>query len=395
MFYPNFNFSEISKNSVEGLNIYHNLLDQLLQKSDVYKHHYALLDPSKIIHTFTKVFANLYQQPDSLIELQKQYVEKSLELINYSLERAQGGSPTPLYKQQHKDKRFSDKSWSNNAYFDFIKQFYLMHRELVERVINLDKTVDIKTRKQALFFINQFLDAISPSNFIYTNPVVLYETMSTNGENIVQGLSNLSKDVEHSKNLFDISRNSRYTFKIGKNIASTPGEVVYKNDLMELICYTPTQKSNHEIPLLIVPPWINKYYILDLSPKNSLIKYLVDKGITVFILSWVNPTAKHHDTLFEDYLSKGALAAIDVIQNQFKINKLNILGYCIGGALVSILLSYLARHKKEAVINTATMLATLLDYREGGDLSLFIDEEQLEHFKENVLPQGYYLVFCS
>ena len=236
----------------------------------------------------------------------------------------------------------------------------------------------------------QFLDAISPSNFIYTNPVVLYETISTNGENVVQGLSNLLKDIKNSKELFNISRTHKDKFKIGKNIACTKGEVVYKNDLMELICYTPTQKSNYEIPLLIVPPWINKYYILDLSPKNSLVKYLVDKGITVFVISWVNPTAKHRDTLFDHYLSEGALEAIDVIQNKFKINKMNVLGYCIGGALTTILLAYLAYHKKDSVINTATMLATLLDYREGGDLSLFIDEKQLEHFKDSVLPEGYY-----
>lgn len=390
MFHHAFNFTEFSKNSIEILNTYQSILNTLLNKTDIYKQHHNILNANKFVNAIIKIFTNLYMNPSHFMNFQKNYIEKSLELITHSLEKVQGKEVLPLYAPSYKDKRFDDESWSNNIYFDFIKQFYLMNQEWFIEIIHNDKTIDKQTRAQALFFITQFFDAISPSNFVYTNPVVLHETIATNGKNILKGMEHLLHDIKNSNKLFDISRIHNYQFKIGETIAVTPGEVIYKNDLMELICYTPSKKTNFAIPLLIIPPWINKYYILDLSPDNSLVKFLVDNGITVFLVSWVNPGTKHKNKSFDDYLCEGSLAAISAIQDNFNVPKLNILGYCIGGTLVSILLSYLHYHKKENVINTASMLTTLIDFKDGGELSVFIDEKQLEYMQKQLASSGFY-----
>lgn len=389
MIYSNFNLIEVYKHAIEIANIYQNILSETSKKPYIYEKYYTLFNPAKIIETLGKIFIDLYSNPEQFIELQKQYIERSLKLMHYAQEKLQGKSPEPLYQPYQRDKRFKDEAWSNNVYFDFLKQFYLMHVHWLEHLIKQDKRIHDKNKEQVLFFVMQFLDAISPSNFVFTNPTVFYETITTNGKNLVDGFANLLEDVKKSTDIFDISRVHTHEFKLGKTLACTKGDVVFKNDMMELICYTPLQKSNYEIPLLVIPPWINKYYILDLSPSNSLIKYLLDSGITVFLISWVNPTEKHRDKTFENYLSEGALEAINVIQREFGVPKINVIGYCLGGTLAAIMLSYLTYHKKEAVINTSSMLTTLLDYTEAGDLSVFIDDQQLEALEKRMCLRGY------
>lgn len=347
-------------------------------------------DPIMGIKAVAEVTKEIYSTPASAIALQSKYAEKSLKLISYAMEKLSGGSPAPVYEADKKDRRFSYEEWQNNLFFDLLKQLYLLNSEWLNEMLDAAPNIDSKTKKIAQFFIKQLINASAPTNFLCTNPEAIAQAIATNGASLSNGLGSLLHDLDASSDVFDISRVDKEAFTLGENIACTAGQVIYKNQMMELIAYTPTTPKIYEIPLLIVPPWINKYYILDLSPQNSLVKWLVEQGFSVFLISWVNPPAAHSDITFESYLKDGALSAINFILKTFNQPKLNILGYCVGGTLTSIALAYLAKRKEQSIINSASFLTTLTDFSEVGDVSVFINEEEIAAMEQVMNQKGYY-----
>ena len=254
----------------------------------------------------------------------------------------------------------------------------------VEDVDGLDE----KTSRKVDFYTKQFADAMAPSNFLMTNPEVLRATIESGGENLVKGLENLLSDLERGHGELQISMTDQDAFEVGGNVATTPGKVVFQNDLMQLIQYAPTTEEVMRRPLVLVPPWINKFYILDLRAKNSLIKWAVDQGITVFVVSWVNPDEKLAKKTFEDYMLEGPLAALDAIEKATGQKEINAIGYCIGGTLMAATLSYMAS-KGDDRIKSITFFTTMVDFAEAGDLSVFIDEEQLAALEDRMNKSGY------
>jgi polyhydroxyalkanoate synthase len=250
--------------------------------------------------------------------------------------------------------------------------------------------LDRETKRKVEFYTKQFADAIAPSNFVMTNPEVLRATYESKGENLVRGLKNMLADLERGKGQLRISMTDETAFKVGENVAVTPGKVVSQNDLIQLIQYTPTTDQVRETPLLIIPPWINKYYILDLRPKNSLVKWLTDQGYTTFVVSWVNPDDRLAKKTFDDYMIEGAIGAIDAVKAASGVAKVNVCGYCIGGTLLACALAYMKAKKIDSVAS-ATFLTALTDFREAGDIRVFIDEKQVESLEKRMDDAGGYL----
>jgi polyhydroxyalkanoate synthase subunit PhaC len=287
-----------------------------------------------------------------------------------------------------KDKRFKHPDWSENAIFNFVKDSYLVAAKSILAAIREVKGMDEASARKVDFYTRQFVDALSPSNFITTNPEVLTTTLESGGQNLLRGLENLLADLERGNGRLAITMTDMKAFRLGENIATTPGKIVYQNELMQLIQYTPSTREVRRRPLLIVPPWINKFYVLDLQPKNSLIKWAVDQGHTVFAISWVNPDEKLAEKGFEDYMLKGPLAALDAIESATEERGVNAIGYCLGGTLLASTLAYSAA-KRDDRITSATYFATLVDFADVGDMAVFIDEEQLASLERRMRERGY------
>ncbi|MCP3467002.1 alpha/beta hydrolase [Bradyrhizobium sp. CCGUVB23] len=287
-----------------------------------------------------------------------------------------------------KDKRFKHPEWSENAVFNFVKDSYLIAAASVLSAIREVKGMDEAAARKVDFYARQFIDALSPSNFVATNPEVLNATLASGGQNLLRGLENLLSDLERGNGRLAITMTDMKAFRLGENIATTHGKIVYQNELMQLIQYAPSTKEVRRRPLLIVPPWINKFYVLDLQPKNSFIKWAVDQGHTVLVISWVNPDEKLADKGFENYMLQGPLAALDAIERATGEHSVNAIGYCLGGTLLASTLAYLAA-KGEDRITSATYFATLVDFTEVGDMAVFIDEEQLASLERRMLERGY------
>lgn len=248
--------------------------------------------------------------------------------------------------------------------------------------------MDSKTSRKMNFYFKQFAEAFSPAHFVHLNPEVLSKTLETGGANLISGMKQFLEDLERGKGRLNIKTTDLDAFQIGENIACTPGKVIYQNDLMQLIHYTPTTEKTYENPVLMIPPWVNKYYILDLQQENSLVKWLVDRGMSVFMISWVNATAEHRKKEFSDYMTQGPLAALKIINKVTGSEKANLLGYCIGGTLLSCTLAYLAKKKMDSIAS-ATFLTTLLDFSEPGDLGVFMDEDQIYMLEKHMETKGY------
>jgi len=340
----------------------------------------------------TKLLGEIARQwvsePAKLAAAQNELFKDYTELWGRSVRRFLGEEVQPVIEPAPGDNRFKDPDWSNGQFFDFWKQAYLLGARWAEDMTRKTEGVDDKTRKRALFYLEQMLAALSPSNFALTNPEVVRATLATNAENLVKGMAHLAHDLEHSKDLLRISQTDLSAFEVGKNLAVTPGKIVFQNELIQLIQYSPSTAEVFERPLLVVPPWINKYYILDLVPEKSLIKWTVDQGFTVFTVSWVNPDAAHADKTFEDYMHDGILAAVDAVIRQTGEKKINALGYCVGGTLLASTLAYMAA-KGDNRVASATFLAAQVDFSEAGDLLVFIDDTQLKALEEMMAEQGY------
>src|SRR5690606_4710191 len=285
------------------------------------------------------------------------------------------------------DKRFKSEEWSQNQIFDYIKQSYLLTADWIQNTIADVDGLDAPTRKKVDFYTRLYIDAMSPSNFFWSNPDVLKKTMETKGKNLVQGLDNMLEDLKRTHGTLSPKMTDENAFDIGRNIAVTPGKVIYQNDRMQLLQYEPTTEEAYKRPLLITPPWINKYYILDLKPENSFIKWCVDQGYTVFVISWVNPDERHVDKTFESYMSEGILAALDAIEQSTGEREVTAIGYCIGGTLMAATLAYLAAVGEER-IKAATFFAAQLDFEDAGDLMVFTDEEHIQ-LVESKMKAGY------
>lgn len=326
--------------------------------------------------------------PNKLAAAQGDLFQNYADLWGRSVRRFFGEEVEPVAEPEPGDNRFKDPEWSESQFFDFWKQAYLITSRWAEDVTKNTEGVDDKTRKKALFYLEQMLAALSPSNNPFTNPEVVRATLQSNAENLVQGMTHFAEDLEQSKDLLRISQTDLSAFEVGRDIAISPGKVVFQNDLIQLIQYSPTTEQVYERPLIMAPPWINKYYILDLKPEKSLVKYAVDQGFTVFMISWVNPKAALARKTFEDYMTEGILAAVDAVDRQLGLHHVNVLGYCVGGTLLASTLAYAAA-KGDDRIATATFLTAQVDFSEAGDLLVFIDDAQLKSLEEMMAEQGY------
>ncbi|MDP9137299.1 MAG: class I poly(R)-hydroxyalkanoic acid synthase, partial [Pseudomonadota bacterium] len=286
------------------------------------------------------------------------------------------------------DRRFRDPDWERNPFFDFLKQSYLITARWALDLVARADDVDEHTRHKARFYVEQIFNALSPTNFAVTNPQVLRLTLASNGRNLVDGLARLERDLEAGDGRLRITQTDAQAFELGRNVATTPGKVIYQNDVMQLIQYAPTTDKVAEIPLLIVPPWINKYYILDLNPKKSFIRWAVAQGHTVFVISWINPDAGHAHKTFGDYLRDGFVAACDAAKAATGAAKLNAIGYCVGGSLVAAGLARMAARNDDR-INSVTFFATQVDFEKAGDLLVYVDEEQVRWIESRMADKGY------
>ncbi|MBL8805911.1 MAG: class I poly(R)-hydroxyalkanoic acid synthase [Rhodospirillales bacterium] len=345
-------------------------------------------DPLNLGQAFFDMTARMIANPARLMQAQFSLWQDYMALWQSTTRKMLGEPSEPVVSPTPEDRRFKDSLWDENYVFDFIKQSYLLSARWLQATVHEVEGLDEKTARKVDFYTRQFVDAMAPSNFAMTNPEVLRETLETGGENLVKGLSNLLGDLERGKGRLQIRMTDMEAFKVGENIAVTPGSVVYQNDLMQLIQYTPTTETVAKAPLLIIPPWINKFYILDLREKNSFIKWAVGQGHTVFVVSWVNPDSELAEKTFDDYMMEGPLAALDAIEKATGESSVNAVGYCLGGTLLASTLAYMAA-KGDKRILSATFLTTMVDFEEAGELSVFIDEEQLAALEERMHERGY------
>ncbi|MCU0887821.1 MAG: class I poly(R)-hydroxyalkanoic acid synthase [Rubritepida sp.] len=345
-------------------------------------------DPLNIGGAFLEMTTRLMSNPTRLMEAQFGFWQDYLTLWSNTARRMMGQSPDPVIEESRGDRRFKDDAWRENEVFDFIRQSYLLAARYFTTTVNSTDGLDPKTAQKVDFYTRQFVDAMSPANFVLTNPEVLRRTAETGGTNLLKGLSNLLGDLERGKGRLRIRMTDDSKFRVGENIAVTPGKVVFQNDLMQLIQYEPTTEKVLKRPLVIFPPWINKFYILDLRPKNSFIRWAVEQGHTVFVASWVNPDERLAEKGFDDYMKEGVLAALDAIEAATGERQVNAIGYCLGGTLLSSTLAHMAA-KRDARIKSATYFVTLTDFEQPGELGVFIDEEQLTALEEKMGKRGF------
>jgi polyhydroxyalkanoate synthase len=345
-------------------------------------------DPMQLGSAFLDMATRLASNPARLVQAQLGFWQDYLTLWQNTARRMWGEEVQPVIAEDSKDRRFKDEAWRESEVFDFIKQSYLLSSRYFTSVVQSADDLEPKTAQKIDFYTRQFVDAMSPSNFVMTNPEVLRKTAETGGENLLRGLQNLLSDLERGKGKLKIRMTDDSKFKIGENIAVSPGKVVFQNELMQLIQYSPTTETVLKQPLLIMPPWINKFYILDLRPKNSFVRWAVAQGHTVFVISWVNPDEKLADKSFEDYMLEGPYAALDAIEKATGEKSVNAVGYCLGGTLLAATLARMAE-RNETRVNSATFFTTMVDFEEAGELAVFIDEEQLKSVEDRMQKRGY------
>src|SRR5262245_14376276 len=374
-------FTDITNRST---NLFH-LYAEKLKTEDSYQ----VIDPRTVAATSQDFVQKAVLDPAPIIKEQVAFWTDLGLLWQRTALRTLFNMPAqPVISPVKQDKRFKNEAWNENVYFDYIKQHYLLFSRYLESSVGAVKGVDPHVHHKAKFYTRQFVNALSPTNFVLTNPSVLDATVETRGQNLLNGFRNFVEDLERGGGRLSLKMSDLAAFQFGENIANTPGKVVFQNELMQLIQYAPSTATVQRRPLLIVPPWINKFYILDLKPKNSFIKWCVDQGHTVFVISWINPGAELADKSFSDYLLEGPLQAIDAIEKATGESEVNVIGYCIGGTLVASTLAYMAA-KNDRRIASATLFTSLLDFSDVGDISVFIDEDQLQLADEHMNRLGY------
>jgi polyhydroxyalkanoate synthase subunit PhaC len=345
-------------------------------------------DPLHLTQTFMDFTAKMLADPNRLVQAQMELWQQYMKLWQVTTQRMMGQQVAPLAEPAKGDKRFNDPAWKDEVVFDYLKQSYLLTARWLQGTIKDVEGVDEKTSKKIDFYTRQFIDAVSPSNFAMTNPQVVKATVESKGENLLKGLQNLLTDLERGKGQLAIRQTDMNAFKVGGNVATSPGKVVFQNELIQLIQYAPATETVYQVPLLIVPPWINKFYILDLKPENSFIKWATEQGYTVFVISWVNPDAHLTNLVFEDYMKKGPLAALDAIEQATGQREVSAIGYCIGGTLMATTLAYIAARGDRRIV-ACTFFTAQVDFSEPGELGVFIDEDQLAGVEEMMGKKGY------
>jgi polyhydroxyalkanoate synthase len=345
-------------------------------------------DVIDVVKTLGQITEYWMSDPRRAVELQASLGRAYLDLWAAAVRRMAGEPAPPTVAPDPRDKRFADPEWSQNQFFDFLKQAYLLTAQWADRLVKNAEGVDEHTRQKAEFYVKQIANAISPSNFVLTNPELLRDTLSSNADNLVRGMHMLTEDIQAGRGNLKIRQSDANAFEVGRNLALTPGKVVFQNDLIQLIQYEATTKEVMKVPLLIVPPWINKFYILDLTPEKSFIKWCVDRGISVFVVSWVNPDAHLAGKSFEEYMNEGVIAALDAVEEATGEKKVNAIGYCVGGTLLAITLAYLAARKQDRVLS-CTLFAAQVDFTYAGDLLVFVDKERVKQLEDHMKSQGY------
>jgi len=349
----------------------------------------GVADELGIAQAFFEAWAKLLADPFKLAEAQMKLWQDHVSLWQRSMLKLMGQETTPVAEPHQGDRRFRHEDWEQNFLYDYIKQSYLIAARHLHQTLGGVEGLDEQTSKKVDFYTRQYIDALSPSNFMLTNPEVLRETVASGGQNLVKGLNNLLEDLTRGGgDPVRLRMTDEKAFKLGINIATTPGKVVFQNDLMQLIQYYPANGPVFRRPLLIVPPWINKYYILDLREKNSFVKWAVEQGHTVFIVSWVNPDETLAHKRFEDYLVEGMLAVLEAIEKATGEKEVNAIGYCLGGTLLACTLGYLAA-KRDARIASGTFFASMIDFEEAGELEVFVDEQQVAALEKRMQARGY------
>jgi len=344
-------------------------------------------DPFHIGPAMNEVMGRLAGQPDRLMRAQADLYGRYMELWRAATRGAAGDPQPPVATPAKSDKRFSDPDWSANPMFDVIKQSYLITSGWLNDLVGGVEGIDPLTKRRVEFFTKMLTDAFSPSNFLLSNPAALREAIETNGESIARGMKNFAADLERGDGQLQISQTDLAQFKVGENVATSPGKVIFQNDLIQILQFSPTTERVAELPLLIFPPWINKYYILDLRPGNSMIRWLTAQGLSVFVTSWVNPDSHMAAKTFEDYLEEGIYAAVSAVTRQAGVEKLNAVGYCIGGTMLSCALAHMAA-RGDRRIASATFFAAQQDFSQAGDLLIFTDEEWLKDLEGRMDASG-------
>src|SRR5436309_7203360 len=342
---------------------------------------------AEVIKTFSAVAEYWLSDRERSAELQMKIGKAYLDLWGSAVRRLAGEQVGPASSPAPRDKRFSDPEGKSNQFFDFVMQAYLLSTQWAHDLVRNAEGLDPHTRKKAEFYVQQITNALAPSNFVLTNPEVLRQTLATSGENLVRGMKMLTEDIEAGRGTLRIRQSDPSNLVVGVNMATTAGKVIFQNELMQLIQYEPTAETVLRTPLLIVPPWINKFYILDLKPEKSLIKWCVDQGVTVFVISWVNPDKSLGSKTFDDYMKEGPLAAMDVIERATGELKVHTMGYCVGGTLLAATLAWLAE-KRRVRVASATFLAAQVDFSKAGDLMVFVDEEQISALERDMQAAG-------
>ena len=326
-------------------------------------------------------------KPENLMEITADVMQKQLALFEYTYQKSQGANVSPVIDPNSDDRRFGSNLWSDNLWFDTIKQSYLIGAQSLDKFFSTTSHFTQQEERKFNFYKQQWIDMLAPSNYWWLNPDALQIAKETKGQSLIDGMKNFAHDLESGQGIQMVEPDA---FELGKNIACTPGKVTARNHLCEIIQYEPTTDKVRELPVMIIPPWINKYYILDLSPKNSFIQWLVGQGYSVFVISWINPDESYRDTTFDDYLKYGPLYSAKVVQEITNQEKINVIGYCLGGTLLAALLGYLENtNGEENFVNSATYFTTMIDFNEPGDLGVFVDEQSVSKLEKQMDETGY------
>jgi polyhydroxyalkanoate synthase subunit PhaC len=342
---------------------------------------------TEMVKTLTRVAEYWTSDQARAAELQAKLGKSYLDLWGNASRKLSGEKVEPTIEPPQRDKRFADPSWRSNHFYEFLMQAYLLTSQWANELVDKADGLDPHTKKKAAFYIQQITNALSPSNFVATSPELTRTTLEHNGDNLVRGMKMLAEDIVAGKGHLKIRQSDPSNLEVGVNIATTPGKVIYQNEIMQLIQYAPSTETVLRMPLLIVPPWINKFYILDLKPEKSFIKFCVDQGLTVFVISWVNPDKSLGDKSFADYMKLGPLTAMDVVEKVTGELKVHTIGYCVGGTLLASTLAWLAERRRQRV-TSATFLTTQVDFTHAGDLTVFVDEEQISALERDMQSTG-------
>jgi len=364
--------------------LFNTMVKQVISDSDKSSFN-SMLDPDKLTDLLSK---GVKVDTATLFNKQMAFMNQQAELWQNATKAMLGSKTEPVVKEERGDKRFNDSEWAENPVYNYLKQSYLLNSTMMQEMVDTLHFDDPKAEEQIKFYTRQYINSVSPTNHVLTNPEVCRDILDSNGENLIKGLQNFMQDLEQSPaEALKISQTDNDAFTLGENLAYTPGDIIYQNDLMQLIQYKATTKKVNEVPLLLIPPFINKYYVLDMDEQKSLVKWAVGEGHTVFVISWINPDASLSHKGFNDYVKEGPIAALDVIEDVTGSAKVNVTGYCIGGTLLATTQAYLLA-KGDTRINSLTFLTTLIDFKDPGEIGVYLSEKMMPFLKKNIKEKG-------